>query len=153
MDTPVNISLKPIGEVSNDIKEKMRHGWGQIQSTLIIRPDLAASLDGLEDFSHLIVLFWMHQATGDAPIKLHPQGREDMPLVGVFASRSPHRPNSIGMTIVRLLERKENTLRVIGLDAIDKTPVLDIKPYLPGDSVPEAQFPEWVAKLHRNEPA
>jgi len=149
MNNPIDISLKPIGQVQNKIKEKMRHGWNQVESTIVIHPDLAASMDGLEDFSHLIVLFWMHQSTGDFPIKVHPQGREDLPLIGVFATRAPHRPNSIGLTVVKLLERKGNALKVIGLDAIDGTPVLDIKPYLPGDSIPEAKYPEWVAKLRK----
>lgn len=149
MKKPLNISLKPIGHVSNAIKEKGRHEWDGVESTIIIHPELTASMDGLEDFSHLIVLFWMHQCSGDTPVKLRPQGREDMPLVGVFASRSPHRPNSIGLTVVKFLERRGNVLRVIGLDAIDGTPVLDIKPYLPRDSIHQAQYPDWVAKLHK----
>ncbi len=147
MNDPAGIFFKPIGQVSNSIKEKMRHGWSQVESVLIIDPALSGSLDGLEGFSHIIVLFWMHQSTGEFPIKLHPQGRDDMPLTGVFATRAPHRPNSIGMTVVKLLERKRNQLRVMGLDALDGTAILDIKPYLPKDSISGALYPEWVAKL------
>ena len=147
MDELSAIQLKPIGYVRNEIREKMRHGWDRVESTITINPDLAPLLDGLEGFSHIIVLFWMHRVEGSVPVKVHPQGREDMPLTGLFATRAPIRPNSIGLTVVRLLNRKENMLRVIGLDAIDGTPVLDIKPYLPGDSIPEARYPEWVARL------
>ncbi|MBT4513055.1 MAG: tRNA (N6-threonylcarbamoyladenosine(37)-N6)-methyltransferase TrmO [Chloroflexi bacterium] len=150
MNDPAGISFKPIGQVSNSIKEKMRHGWSQVESVLIIDPELTDLMDGLEDFSHIFVLFWMHQSTGKFPVKVHPQGREDLPLTGLFATRAPHRPNSIGMTVVKLLESKRNQLRVVGLDAIDGTPVLDIKPYLPKDSISGALYPEWVAKLDQS---
>ena len=141
------IFLKPIGQVSNDIKEKMRHGWAQVESNITIEPDLTALLDGLEDFSHITVLFWMHQSTGKTPRKVHPQGREEFPLVGIFATRAPHRPNSIGVTVAELIERNSNILKVRGLDAIDGTPVLDIKPYLPKDFIPNTKHPDWVEKL------
>ena len=150
MDDPNGISFKPIGPVSNPIKEKMRHGWSQVESVIIIDPALSDLLDGLEGFSHIIVFFWMHQSTGKFPTKVHPQGRDDLPLTGLFATRAPHRPNSIGMTVVKLLERERNQLRVMGLDAIDGTAVLDIKPYLPKDSISGALYPEWVAKLDRS---
>ncbi len=150
MNDPAGISFKPIGQVSNSIKEKMRHGWSQVESVLIIDSELTDLMDGLADFSHIIVFFWMHQSSGEFPIKVHPQGRDDLPLTGVFATRAPHRPNSIGMTVVKLLDREGNNLRVKGLDAIDGTPLLDIKPYLPKDSIPDAYYPEWVAKLDRS---
>lgn len=143
----MDICLSPVGYVSNAIKEKMRHGWGTIESTITIDPDLAPSLDGIEDFSHIIILFWMHQATGDSPVKVHPQGKTNLPLTGVFATRAPHRPNSIGMTVVKLLDRNENVLKVMGLDAIDGSPVLDIKPYLPKDRVDGSHHPDWVSML------
>ena len=149
MDNATEIPLNPIGRVNNSIKEKVSYGWEEVESNLVIDPDFTALMDGLEEFSHIIVLFWMHEAREELPAKVHPQGRKDMPLTGVFATRAPIRPNRIGLTIVRLLQREGNELRVIGLDAIDGSPVLDIKPYLPGDSIPEAQHPDWVAKLHR----
>lgn len=144
------ILLKPIGLVSNDIRERMRHGWSRVESTITIESDLASSLDGIEDFSHITVLFWMHRVTGETPRKVHPQGREDLPLVGVFATRAPHRPNSIGITVVELIERSGDVLKVRGLDAIDGTPVLDIKPYIPKDFVPDTKHPDWVDKLDRS---
>lgn len=141
------ISLKPIGQIRNNIKEKMRCGWANVESVIEIKPDFTSSLDGLDDFSHVIVLFWMHQSPGEIPAKVRPQGRADMPLTGVFATRAPHRPNSIGMSVVRLLGRIGDSLRVLGLDAIDETPVLDLKPYLPKDAVPEASHPDWISRL------
>ncbi len=147
MKDSLDIRFRPIGTVNNSIKERKHRGWEQVESQIILLSELTASADGLEKFSHIIVVFWMHQNTGDIPAKVRPQGREDMPLLGVLATRSPRRPNNIGMTVARLLERRENVLTVVGLDAINQTPVLDIKPYLPGDSIADAQYPEWVHRL------
>lgn len=141
------IVLTPIGQVRNTIKERMKHGWSAVESKIVINPGLADSLDGLEEFSHIIVLFWMHRVSGQAPIKVHPQGRSDLPLVGLFATRSPHRPNAIGLCVAKLLERNGNELKVLGLDAINGTPVLDIKPYLSKDDITGAAYADWVSKL------
>ncbi len=115
----------------------------------MVDSSLTEALDGLEGFSHIIVLYWMHQiTTTQLTLKIHPQGRQELPLVGLFATRSPYRPNPIGKTTVRLLERRGNLLRVEGLDATDGTPVIDIKPYLPEyDSVTNAKVPPWVINL------
>jgi tRNA (Thr-GGU) A37 N-methylase len=81
-------------------------------------------------------------------LKVHPEGRPELPEVGVLATRSPRRPTPIAMTAVRLLERRGNVLVVRGLDALDATPVLDIKPYLVrGDSIAEATVPDWLQRL------
>lgn len=107
-------------------------------------------MQGLEEFSHLLVIFLMHQATyspGD-DLARRPRGREDMPLVGIFAQRARHRPNPIGVTAVRLLSVQENVLTVRGLDAVEGTPVLDIKPYVSAfDRVEDAVTPRWVERL------
>ena len=80
-------------------------------------------------------------------MKVHPKYRTEPTPVGVFASRSPDRPNALGKTVVKLLERRENVLKVQGLDAIDDTPVIDIKPYIPDiDGVPDAGLPPWMKK-------
>jgi tRNA-Thr(GGU) m(6)t(6)A37 methyltransferase TsaA len=144
------VVLKPIGTVKNEVTEIGKHGWDQIASEIIVRPDLNDTLEGLEEFSHIIVIFWMHLSPpGEStPLKTHPQMRPDLPLVGVLATRSPVRPNPVGMAVVKLLERRDNILKVMGLDAIDGTPVVDIKPYLPRDSVPQIKVPHWVHKLH-----
>ena len=82
-------------------------------------------------------------------LKVHPRGREDMPFVGAFATRTPYRPNPIGLTIVELLKVEGNVLTVRGLDAIDGTPVLDIKPFDYWDVAEGVRVPEWWAKLEK----
>jgi tRNA-Thr(GGU) m(6)t(6)A37 methyltransferase TsaA len=141
------MTLKPIGVVRNKVKQPIRHGWGEIVSEIVVNSDLTEALDSLDEFSHLIVLYWMHQlpAGRQLPLKVHPMGKSELPLVGRFATRSPSRPNPVGQATVRLLERKDNILKVKGLDAIDGTPVIDIKPYLPGyDSADDAKVPLWI---------
>lgn len=146
---PRDMALKAIGVVRNEVKQKPARGfnWREVVSQIIIDSHLAEALDGLDDFSHIIVLYWMHQATDSRKmaIKVHPRGRQSISPVGLFASRSPYRPNPLGKATVRLLERRGNILRVAGLDAIDGTPVVDIKPYIPDyDSASDATAPEWT---------
>ncbi len=145
------IALKPIAWVKNDVKETGKHDCSQVVSELTFDNGLDDAMDGLEDFSHLIVLFWMHRSPvwDRSTSKVHPQRRPDLPLVGVLATHSPFRPNPLGLTVVRLLERKGNVLKVTGLDAIDGTPVVDIKPFLPGDEDAQARVPDWVLKLRQ----
>ena len=145
------MTLEPIAMVKNDVKEMGRRDWDKVVSQLIVRPDFADALEGLKEFSHLIVLFWFHlsPAGENAAHKTHPQMRQDLPLVGVFATRSPVRPNPLGMAVVKLQGHVKNVLIVTGLDALDGTPILDIKPYLPGDSVAKIKVPDWVQKLRQ----
>jgi tRNA-Thr(GGU) m(6)t(6)A37 methyltransferase TsaA len=146
---PSQITLEPIGEVRNSIEGPMRQGWEGVVSKLILKPELAEAMEGLEQFSHIIVVFWMNKLRLERgiPAKVHPRGRADFPLVGLFATRAPYRPNPVGVSVVKLLELQGNVLKVVGLDAIDKTPVIDIKPYLPGyNSVSEVRIPDWAAK-------
>jgi tRNA-Thr(GGU) m(6)t(6)A37 methyltransferase TsaA len=107
-------------------------------------------LDGIESFSHLLILYWMHRAAEAEPVRMRrrPQGRADMPEVGIFAQRARHRPNPIGVTAVELLRRDKNRLVVRGLDAINGTPVVDVKPYVPAyDAVPSPRIPAWINEL------
>jgi tRNA-Thr(GGU) m(6)t(6)A37 methyltransferase TsaA len=143
------LKLRPIGYVRTSAShETLRHGSGV--SKIIIDPKFAKGLEGLEGFSHAYILFWLHNATkwGDR-LKVHPRGCVDIEKVGVFATRSPHRPNPIGLTLVRLLSKRGRTLIVKGLDAYDGTPVLDIKPHDERDSAPRPQVPRWWKKLKR----
>jgi len=143
------MTLKAIGIVRNEIKQPIRHGWREVVSDIVINSDLTEALDGLDEFSHIIVLYWLHRlpAGRQLPLKVHPMGRPELPLVGRFATRSPSRPNPVGQATVRLLERRGNILKVKGLDAIDGTPVIDIKPYIPGyDSADDAKAPPWMTK-------
>jgi tRNA-Thr(GGU) m(6)t(6)A37 methyltransferase TsaA len=141
------ISLRAIGTVRNETKGRDRRDAENIISEIVLDPALTEALEGLEDFSHIIVIYFMHQSRKPFPLKVHPRYRALPSPVGVFASRSPDRPNPLGKTIVQLLERHENILRVRGLDAIDGTPVIDIKPYIPGlDAVDDARVPPWMTK-------
>jgi tRNA (adenine37-N6)-methyltransferase len=140
------IILKPIGFVRNGILEFSGHNWESIVSEIVILPELSEALDNLDEFSHIIILFWTQGANKKIiPNKIHMQHNPGKPLVGLFATRSPDRPNSICVTTVKLLERRENILEVKGLDAFDNTPIIDIKPFIPGyDSVDEAKIPAWI---------
>jgi len=142
--------LKPIGYVKSPITQPADQAWGQIIAEIHVDAALAAGLGGLDQFSHVVVIFLMHQATFDAARDLvrRPQGRADMPELGIFAQRARHRPNPIGVTAVELVKVEGAMLTVRGLDAIDGTPVLDIKPYFPVfDRVDAAHVPEWVSRL------
>ena len=143
------MELKAIGFVSNGIKEPIRHGWREVVSEITVNSELTQALDGLEEFSHLIILYWMHQLDPERKLslKVHPMGNTDLPLTGRLATRSPSRPNPVGQATVELLERRTNVLKVKGLDAIDGTPVIDIKPYIPGyDSADNARAVKWMSQ-------
>jgi tRNA-Thr(GGU) m(6)t(6)A37 methyltransferase TsaA len=141
------ITLKAIGTVRSDIKEPARKKAGDIVSEIIIDEALTESLDNLDEFSHIIVIYWIHRSRRPAPRKVRPMGNPDHELMGVFATRSPDRPNPVGKSTVRLLEKRDNVLKVQGLDAIDGSPVIDIKPYIPGyDSPEDAKAPPWMVK-------
>jgi tRNA-Thr(GGU) m(6)t(6)A37 methyltransferase TsaA len=146
------ITLRPIGLVKNGIAETPRHADWQLEtlSELVIEPEWGEGLQGIEEFSHIIVLFWIDRIKGgEIPLKVHPMHREDLPLTGLFSTRTPNRPNRIGLTVVRLLEHRGNVLKVTGLDALDGSPVLDIKPYLrSGELIPEAKEPPWTREAH-----
>jgi tRNA-Thr(GGU) m(6)t(6)A37 methyltransferase TsaA len=143
----VKINLAPIGFVKNSVKEPGIEDWRTVTSEIIINKDLREALSRIDEFSHIIVIYWMHKLPSSqrSIIKVHPKANQKLPLVGVFASRSPARPNPIGVTTVKLLERRDNVLKVTGLDAIDGTPVLDIKPYIPcDDSSTGPKTPGWL---------
>ena len=139
--------MRPIGTVRSAIKKRERRNVKDVIAELIINPELSRGLDNLDEFSHIIVIYYMHQHRKPVPLKVRPKYLNGPAPVGVFASRSPDRPNPLGKTTVKLLERHENVLKVQGLDAIDGTPVLDIKPYIPDiDSVAGARLPRWMNK-------
>ncbi|UCF07758.1 MAG: tRNA (N6-threonylcarbamoyladenosine(37)-N6)-methyltransferase TrmO [Thermoplasmata archaeon] len=147
-----DIIIRPIGHVENGFDTTVHEGYEAISSDIVLRKELSEALDGIEHNSHVVVLFWMDriEKEGRAVKKLHPKGREDLPLVGVLATRSPNRPNPIGTRAVRLLKRQGNVLKVLGLDALNGSPVLDIKPYsLKHDMVEDAQVPPWAKHLQK----
>ncbi|SCG85381.1 tRNA (N6-threonylcarbamoyladenosine(37)-N6)-methyltransferase TrmO [Methanobacterium congolense] len=131
------MKLEPIGVVISPYKDREdapRQGReSEVVSKIIIFEDYKEGMEGLEDRSHLIVLYWANRADRNI-LKVVPPSKTQKR--GVFATRSPSRPNPISMCIVDLLEINGKILRVKGLDALDGSPVLDIKPYSPGiDSI------------------
>ena len=133
--------------VGNQIKDKSNI------SQIVLNEDLIEALSGVSDYSHLFVLFYLNQLTADQrkTLKVHPRGRVDLPLTGVFALRTMLRPNPVGLTLVELLCVEGNVLTVKGLDAYDGTPVLNIKPYDFWDIAQNIRVPQWWKKLHGEE--
>ena len=147
------MNIKPIGYVNTNVKLQTDKHWGKIQSKIIIDEELVDGLNGLSSFSHIIVVYNLNEAKfiKEENLIRRPQGRKDMPKVGIFAQRAKDRPNSIGITAVKLLDVTDNTITVEGLDAINNTPVLDIKPYYPKfDLKNEVVVPDWVNVLMKD---
>lgn len=146
------IKIHPIGHVRNDFKDEIPKDYENHHSEIVLKPEFSGALDHIEYNSHIVVLFWMDKIVEEKrkTFKLHPKGREDLPLVGVFATRSPVRPNPIGVRAVKLEKREDNVLEVLGLDAFNDSPVLDIKPYsLKHDFVENARPPPWEKHLRK----
>ncbi|PWH20267.1 MAG: tRNA (N6-threonylcarbamoyladenosine(37)-N6)-methyltransferase TrmO [Ardenticatenia bacterium] len=122
------ICYHPIGYVENEYPDPVApNAMQDVESRIVLQPDLMDGLQGLTPGQYIMILFHLHRSQGYALLQ-HPRGDVSQPLRGVFALRSPHRPNPIGVSIVPLLAIEGNVLRVRGLDAINGTPVLDIKP-------------------------
>ncbi|HET6615993.1 MAG TPA: tRNA (N6-threonylcarbamoyladenosine(37)-N6)-methyltransferase TrmO [Dehalococcoidia bacterium] len=147
------MSIRPIGVVRNSVMTPRADGWTHVRSDIIVREELANALDGLEEYSHIIVVFAFDKVPESAlrdRVRLRTDAR--IPEQGVLATRSQLRPSPLGVSVVRLLRRRGNILRVEGLDAIDSTPVLDVKPYFPNyDAVTDAQIPGWARALEAAE--
>jgi len=134
-------------DIELDFDVALNQGSDLKKSVIIINKEYSDCLDGIEDFSHIVVLFWTHKVSDNARQikKVHPAGLKQMPIKGIFATRSPVRPNPICKTTVKLIERKGTTLIVEGLDAIDNTPVVDIKPHVPFyDSPLNVRLADWM---------
>ena len=125
-DKPV--TFQPIGYVENDFDRPTAPDQVRaVESRIVLDPALVEGLQSLETGRPIMVIFYFHRSEGYT-LRQHPRGDESRPLQGVFTLRSPRRPNPIGVTVVDLLAVEGNVLRVRGLDAIDGTPVLDLKP-------------------------
>ena len=140
--------MRPIGLVRSPYQDRSQVPKGpcaehRALGTLELRPELEPGLADIEGFSHLFVLWVFDRVEGYDLVARVPLD-EEVPH-GVFASRSPRRPNPIGLTVVELLGRDGPRLRVRGVDMLDGTPILDIKPYLSGVA-PEALRRGWVAE-------
>ncbi|MBO4844842.1 MAG: tRNA (N6-threonylcarbamoyladenosine(37)-N6)-methyltransferase TrmO [Lachnospiraceae bacterium] len=143
------IVMTPVGKVVNEVANRKDTSWGDDISSIVLDEQYVSGLKGLEDFSHAIILFYLDKAEyiKEKHLQRRPQNRDDMPLVGIFSQRGKDRPNKIGMTSVEIISVTDDTLVVKGLDAVDGTPVLDIKPYYPAYDKKEATVPEWVERL------
>jgi uncharacterized protein len=144
------VSFSPIGYVSSPATKKVDNGWGGITARVILHPDFVPGLKGLEQFSHALVITHLHMSSFDRArhIIRRPRGLATMPETGIFSQRAKDRPNPIGITAVKILAVGEGFVDVRGLDAVDGTPVLDIKPYVPQfDRVDSATVPEWMERL------
>ncbi len=142
--------IEPIGVVENDFEDKVPEGYETRISEIVIHEKLSEALHLIEENSHIVVVFWMDRVEEKRrkKLKIHPKGRKDLPLMGVLTTRTPYRPNPIGVRAVRLLGREKNVLRVEGLDALNGSPILDIKPYSnKHDFVEDAKAPWWAKRL------
>ncbi len=135
----MEFKLKPIGivhspfKIKEDIDSKKyadSGGFDSVQGELELFKEFEDGLKDIEGFSHIVVLFAFHESEG---YRLHTKPLLDDTLRGVFSTRSPNRPNPLGMTVVKVLKRKGNSLKVSGIDMIEGTPILDIKPYTSRD--------------------
>jgi tRNA-Thr(GGU) m(6)t(6)A37 methyltransferase TsaA len=145
-------AVLPIGHVQSPHTEPIDDDWGDIESTIQLDPTQFAPdvLAGLTDFSHIDVIYLFDQVD-PAKVNLgsrHPRNRADWPLVGIFAQRAKARPNRLGATTCELLDVTDLTLTVRGLDAIDGTPVLDIKPHvIEFQARTQVRQPGWISEL------
>lgn len=145
-----NITLKIIGYVESPVKEQTDEQWGNVEAGIVLQPEYRAGLQGIEKFSHALIVPFLHEAFFYPSKHLirRPRGLDNMPEVGIFAQRAKDRPNPLGITAVSIVGVENGALVVRGLDAIDGTPVLDIKPYYPSyDLKMNAVVPEWVDRL------
>ena len=152
MGVTERFEVRPIGVVTRPGSEATPGVYfdPDQESVIVIDPIWESALTGIEEYSHLIVLFWLDRAERpeSAPELFQPDGRDDLPSVGLFATRTPRRPNPIGMACPRLIRRDGNRLVVRGIDAWDGTPIIDIKGYAPRDDTrADAEVPDWLNRL------
>jgi tRNA-Thr(GGU) m(6)t(6)A37 methyltransferase TsaA len=150
----VSFEIRPIGYVEGARSRAEDDFWGGEEATIALTSDfMPEALEGLGEFSHVEVLFLFHRVEPRAIVTgaRHPRNRQEWPAVGIFAQRGKNRPNRIGSTICRLLRVEGLRLTVAELDAIEGTPVLDIKPVL-REFLPrgEVRQPAWSEELMRD---
>lgn len=153
----MSIQLNPIGVVHVGVDdEEVKNSWSGVKGVVEVFREYGGGLDGIDGFSHLILVAYLHRVTDDQRRTLRVRHRrllrfnirvDDLPEVGVFCTDSPHRPNPIALTIVRLVKREGFHLYVEGLDLFDGTPVLDIKPYTLDRRIADIGVPKWYEVL------
>jgi tRNA (adenine37-N6)-methyltransferase len=147
------IQIVPIATIHNDRTEIQDDHWGEVISEIqLISHMPPSSLIGIEAFSHIHVIYYFHLVDA-SKIKLdtrHPRNLVHLPLVGILAQRAKNRPNCIGIAVCELIAVNDDTLLVKGLDAIDGTPVIDIKPYMEEFDVRASTQPDWTREIMRH---
>ena len=144
--------MRPVGRVRGGRTEPIDDDWGAVVAVIELDTDVvgADAVMGLDGFSHIDVVYLFHLVEPDTIVRnaRHPRGNADWPKVGILAQRAKARPNRIGVTTCELLGVEGTTIRVRGLDAIDSTPVLDVKPYMRAFAPrSEVHEPSWVGEL------
>ncbi len=137
--------VKEIGTVRNDYLKEVPSDYKKRKSVIEVFEKYAPSLKGIEENSHIVIFFWLHRSERDIQ-QVHPMADKKNPLTGVFATRAPVRPNPIGETICELKKRDGNKLYVVGLDALDNSPVIDIKSFTDKYKVNEVRYPDWAPR-------
>ena len=149
----MDIILKPIATTHNSRKEATDDYWGNVVTEITLEPHVPEEAFGnIEEFSHLEIIFYFDQVEDDKLVfSGRPRGNPDYPVMGIFSQRKRDRPNKIGLCTAELLAHNGRTIIVRGLDAIDGTPVLDIKPVFK-EFQPKGDIiqPAWVADLMKN---
>ncbi|MCA9887443.1 MAG: tRNA (N6-threonylcarbamoyladenosine(37)-N6)-methyltransferase TrmO [Anaerolineae bacterium] len=142
------LTIQPIGTVKTITDEPEGDDWTKVISELHIDEPFVNGLKGLDDWSHIVVIYSMHDSQFSPEEHLVRSPGLDLPPVGIFAQRARFHPNTLGLTAVRLMDIKDNVITVKGLDAINDTPILDIKPYAPVyDGVQDPLVPAWFIQL------
>ncbi|QPC84651.1 SAM-dependent methyltransferase [Phototrophicus methaneseepsis] len=142
------LTIQPIGTVKTISPEPEGDDWSKVISELHIDDTFSAGLDGLSDWSHIVVIYSMHGSEFSPEEHLIRSPGFDLPQVGIFAQRARFHPNTLGLTAVRIMSVKDNIITVKGLDAINGSPILDIKPYAPVyDGVQDPLVPAWFIQL------
>ncbi|MCT2276651.1 SAM-dependent methyltransferase [Micromonospora chalcea] len=146
-----SFEITPIGTVRND-RTDIQHSdnWGAVRSTIVVDERFGeACLQGLEEFSHVEVVFVFDRFPdgGDHSEPRPYRGRADLPPMGVFAGRGPRRPNRIGVTCCRIESVHGRELTVVGLDAVSGTPIIDLKPVLKEFVPANIRQPDWVSGM------
>jgi tRNA-Thr(GGU) m(6)t(6)A37 methyltransferase TsaA len=149
--------LKPIGVIHTDASDsQIREEHREVEAVVEIFPEFEEALEGLDGYSHLFIISYLHKLRPDQIgfLKVKPRratrrgfSLEELPILGVFALDSPTRPNPIGLTLVRLLKRDHRKLSVSGIDLFDGTSVIDIKAYQPDYEAKQYSMPEWYLKI------
>lgn len=145
------MEFSAIGYVENEIHDIHKHDWDDVESKIILKPAYKGGLKGLEEFSHVEILFFLDQASFDIATDLLGKARRNIenPIVGIFSRRSNHRPNGIGLTVAKIQTVGEDRLYVKGLDAVHGTAILDIKPYTPRVVKDSVKIPDWAKRSDR----